>query len=294
MINNLVKEVSNNPGTGTTVQLAGAPSGFMSFVAGFGSGAKAFYFLTDGVQTEAQVGTVTAGAPNTLSRGTPLWTSTGSAARLNFTGAVTVYSALPAQRQPYFDDTNSLQMLSRRIVALGSGAEPQDAAALSQLAFRALGQADIAAPTALAIFTLPANSVATRYRFDFRDLVPSANGALYCRFSIDGGATYRQGASDYGYSAARIGAATLTPIGASQGFAPLSDTILAANPVSGFMEFQQNVGMGIADTAGIIAGPNLARWAGCWNLGFAGPLTNVCFGFVGTNIATGTIRMTGG
>jgi hypothetical protein len=37
----------------------------------------------------------------------------------------------------------------------------------------------------------------TRFRLEFRDLIPSADAALYARFSVDAGSTYKAGASDY-------------------------------------------------------------------------------------------------
>lgn len=89
-----VVETASNPGTGT-VFLAGAPTGRRSFMAALGAGG-AYYYITDGVQAEWGSGTVVAGTPNTLSRDTVLGNTAGTTAKLNFTGTVTVYNALPA------------------------------------------------------------------------------------------------------------------------------------------------------------------------------------------------------
>ena len=74
-----VLETSTSQGTGT-INLAGATAGFQSFVAGVGNGNKCVYFIEDGVDWEAGVGTVTAGPPDTLSRDRILESSNSGAA----------------------------------------------------------------------------------------------------------------------------------------------------------------------------------------------------------------------
>lgn len=101
MLRNFVLESANAPGTGSTVNLAGAATGRRSFAQEFASGAAVFYFMDDGSQQEAGAGTFTAGSPNTLTRTTVLWNSSvgrTSPGRLNFAGSVTVYNALPSER----------------------------------------------------------------------------------------------------------------------------------------------------------------------------------------------------
>jgi hypothetical protein len=125
MLGNIARETSTAPGTGTTVTLNGATAGRRTFLAEFGAGAQCFYFLTDGTQTEAQIGTVAAGPPATLTRGTPVWTSaagTTSPTRLNFTGAVTVYGALPAQRAVYTNGSGDLQGVTAAKLRAAAGA----------------------------------------------------------------------------------------------------------------------------------------------------------------------------
>jgi hypothetical protein len=100
----LVHETANAPGTNVTFNLAGPVSGRRSFAMAFVTGAPAFYVITDGVQSEWGLGTFTAGAPNQLSRTTVYGNSINTTARLNFTGVVDVYNALPAEEMVTISD----------------------------------------------------------------------------------------------------------------------------------------------------------------------------------------------
>jgi hypothetical protein len=122
MLANLVQESANNPGTGTTVNLLGSPSGRTAFVSAFGSGAMVYYRITDGVQWEIGQGTVTAGSPNTLARATVLSNSAGNTSHINFTGAVQVYNVLPAERAVLLNSSGNLQFGAA--VSVGLGAAP--------------------------------------------------------------------------------------------------------------------------------------------------------------------------
>lgn len=196
-IGNLVLETANAPGTAATFNLGGAPSGWRGFVAEFGTGATVFYFLTDGVQAEWGTGTVTAGSLNTLSRGVA-GNSQGTTQRLNFTGAVQVYNAVPAEWQPHFDVTGgTLPMGGRRLAALGAGVVADDAPRLDQLGRRKLGEVGITAPQVSVIFSLPTGF--NRFWLEWDDLVLSASGNLGLQFSADGGATFRSAGSDYAW-----------------------------------------------------------------------------------------------
>src|SRR3989442_289812 len=62
-----VKETSVTSGTGT-LNLLGAQQGFQTFVAGIGSGNTCHYVITNGIDWEVGLGTVTAGTPDTLAR----------------------------------------------------------------------------------------------------------------------------------------------------------------------------------------------------------------------------------
>ena len=127
---NLVLETANAPGTAATFNLGGAPSGWRGFAATFGTGTTVFYFMSDGVQAEWGTGTVTAGSLNTLSRGVAGNTQ-GTTQRLNFTGAVQVWNAVPAGWQAHFDVSGgTLPMGGRRLAGLGAGTAADEGARL--------------------------------------------------------------------------------------------------------------------------------------------------------------------
>ncbi len=62
-----VKETSTTTGTGT-YNLAGAATGFQTFVAGIGTGNTCYYVAEDGTNWEVGIGTVTDASPDTLAR----------------------------------------------------------------------------------------------------------------------------------------------------------------------------------------------------------------------------------
>lgn len=101
MLAGFVQETANNPGTSTTVNLAGAVTGRRSFYSAFGV-SQFFYVIDDGNQAEWGYGTVTAGG--VLSRTLVLGNTAGTApSKLNFTGAVRVYNEFAAERALYRD-----------------------------------------------------------------------------------------------------------------------------------------------------------------------------------------------
>lgn len=107
MLANFVEETVNAPGTSTSINLGGAATGRIGFVTAFGGGASCFYYMTDGTLFETGYGVVTSGSPNTFSRDTVLDNSSGTTARLNFTGATRIYGALPAERHLYLAPTKA-------------------------------------------------------------------------------------------------------------------------------------------------------------------------------------------
>ena len=101
VINDRVKETSTTTGTGT-FSLAGAETGFETFVSGVGNGNTTYYVIShDGTnEWEVGIGTVTDAATDTLSRDTII-SSSNSDAAVNFTaGGKTVFCTLPASRTP--------------------------------------------------------------------------------------------------------------------------------------------------------------------------------------------------
>ena len=108
VINDRVKETSTTTGTGT-FSLAGAETGFETFVAGVGDGNTTYYAIShDGTnEWEVGVGTVTDAGTDTLSRDTII-SSSNSDAAVNFTaGGKTVFCTLPAKKtiSPFMDAT---------------------------------------------------------------------------------------------------------------------------------------------------------------------------------------------
>jgi hypothetical protein len=109
MLVNMVLETTTNPGTNTTVNLAGAVSGFSAFASGFSNGASIYYVLRDGGQWETGSGTFNTGSPNTISRTTVISNSAGNTSRLNFTGLTQVYNVTPASRSVYTNNSGLVQ-----------------------------------------------------------------------------------------------------------------------------------------------------------------------------------------
>ena len=101
VLNDRVKETSTTTGTGT-FDLAGAETGFESFVSGVGDGNVTYYAISNDGTTEfeAGIGTVTDATPDTLARTTVI-SSSNSDALVNFSaGTKTVFCTLPASRTP--------------------------------------------------------------------------------------------------------------------------------------------------------------------------------------------------
>jgi len=106
VINDRVKETSTSTGTGT-IDLAGAATGFESFVAGIATGNTTYYTIFNQGTTEWEVGlgTVTDATPDTLSRDTVISSSNGDAAVTFTAGTKDVFCTMPASKTVYFDAT---------------------------------------------------------------------------------------------------------------------------------------------------------------------------------------------
>jgi len=104
VINDRVKETSTTTGTGT-LNLAGAATGFDTFVAGIATGNTTYYTIFNQGTTEWEVGlgTVTDATPDTLSR-TTIYSSSNSDSAVDFAaGTKDVFCTLPASRTVYLD-----------------------------------------------------------------------------------------------------------------------------------------------------------------------------------------------
>jgi hypothetical protein len=288
MLRNLVKESCAAPGTGTTVTLSGAQPGFSSFT-GFGNAASCFYMLTDGSQSELQAGTVTVGSPNTLSRGTPIWNSANSGARLNFTGTTTVYNVLPAERAMYADGSAVWQAQARRIAGLADAAALTDAPTLQQLTWRKISTSTFSSTTALATFSLPVGL--RKFRVDYL-VAASVAGAVFAQLSD--GTAYKAGASDYGYVAASARIGSVVNFGGLLSFIQVSDTANAAGQViAGAFEFDAATNYGTADAVTIASGAVAGRWSGGFYPTFAGASVALRVGIVGGSMNSGVVALSG-
>ena len=108
VINDRVKETSTTTGTGT-LNLAGASSGFVTFVAGIGNSNTTYYAIHEqGTNNwEVGIGTVTDAATDTLARTTVLNNSLGTTAKINFSGTLDVFCTMPASKSVYLDSTGT-------------------------------------------------------------------------------------------------------------------------------------------------------------------------------------------
>lgn len=99
-----VKETTTSTGTGT-INLAGAESGFQSFVSGIGNGNTTYYAIIDASNEtwEVGVGVITRADPDTLSRDTILASSNAGSA-VNFgAGEKSVFVTQPSDKAVYKD-----------------------------------------------------------------------------------------------------------------------------------------------------------------------------------------------
>ncbi len=90
-----IKETSTTTGTGT-YNLAGAVTGFQTFVAGIATGNTCYYCATDDTNWEVGLGTVTDATPDTLARTAILASSNGGAAVNWAAGTRNIFSTIPA------------------------------------------------------------------------------------------------------------------------------------------------------------------------------------------------------
>jgi len=114
-----VKETTTSTGTGT-IDLAGAESGFQSFVTGVGNGNTTYYAIIDASNEtwEVGVGTVTNADPDTLSRDTILASSNAGSA-VNFgAGEKSVFVTQPSDKAVYKDsDSDNVTIDKVQLVA---------------------------------------------------------------------------------------------------------------------------------------------------------------------------------
>jgi len=108
VVNDRVKETSTTTGTGT-FDLAGAVSGFESFVAGIGNSNTTYYaIVNENGEFEVGLGTVTDAGTDTLSRDTII-SSSNSDSAVNFgAGTKNVFCTLPASKAVILDSSGNI------------------------------------------------------------------------------------------------------------------------------------------------------------------------------------------
>ena len=112
VLNNRVRETSTSQGTGT-INLAGAVTGFQTFVSGIGTGNTTYYAIFEEGTTlfEVGLGTVTDATPDTLSRTTVLSNSSGNTSNINFnsggSSTLSVFCTMPASKSVFLDATGT-------------------------------------------------------------------------------------------------------------------------------------------------------------------------------------------
>ena len=112
VLNDRVRETSTSQGTGT-INLAGAVTGFQTFVSGIGDGNTTYYAIfEEGTYLfEIGLGTVTDAAPDTLSRTTVLSNSSGNTSNINFnsggSSTLSVFCTMPASKSVFLDATGT-------------------------------------------------------------------------------------------------------------------------------------------------------------------------------------------
>ena len=109
VINDRVRETSTTSGTGT-LNLAGAVTGFRTFVDGIGNSNTTYYAIfEEGTNLfETGIGTVTDAAPDTLARDTVLSNSSGNTSKITFSGCtLSVFCTMPASKTVYLDSSGN-------------------------------------------------------------------------------------------------------------------------------------------------------------------------------------------
>ena len=109
VINDRVRETSTTSGTGT-LNLAGAVTGFRTFVSGIGDGNTTYYAIfEEGTNLfEIGLGTVTDATPDTLARDTVLSNSSGNTSKITFSGGtLSVFCTMPASKTVYLDSSGN-------------------------------------------------------------------------------------------------------------------------------------------------------------------------------------------
>ena len=124
ILNDRVKETTTTTGTGT-INLAGAESGFETFVQGVGNSNTTYYAIvhTSANEFEVGLGTVTDASPDTLSR-TTIISSTNSDSAVDFSaGTKNVFCTLPASKATVRDSNDNITFADNDKILFGAGTD---------------------------------------------------------------------------------------------------------------------------------------------------------------------------
>ena len=122
VLNDRVKETTTSTGTGT-INLAGAETGFETFVAGVGNSNTCYYCIAHQSANEFEVGlgTVTDATPDTLAR-TTIISSSNSDSAVDFSaGTKDVFCTLPASKTVFEDASDNVALGAAPTVSNASG-----------------------------------------------------------------------------------------------------------------------------------------------------------------------------
>ena len=122
VLNDRVKETTTTTGTGT-VNLAGAETGFESFVAGIGNSNTTYYAIVHQSLDEFEVGlgTITDASPDTLARTTVISSSNSDSAVDFSAGTKDVFCTLPASKAVVEDGSDNIALGAAPTVSNASG-----------------------------------------------------------------------------------------------------------------------------------------------------------------------------
>ena len=126
VLNDRVKETTTTTGTGT-VNLAGAETGFETFVAGIGNSNTCYYAIVhqSAAEFEVGLGTVTDASPDTLARTTVI-SSSNSDSAVNFSsGTKDVFCTLPASKAVFLNSSADINLADDTKILLGAGDDLQ-------------------------------------------------------------------------------------------------------------------------------------------------------------------------
>ncbi len=166
VVNDRVKETTTSTGTGT-INLAGAETGFETFVAGIGNSNTTYYCIQaqGGSAFEIGVGTVTDASPDTLSRTAIISSSNGDAAVDFGAGTKDVFCTLPASKAVIEDNSTNANITGN--LTLGGTVDGVDIAARDAVLTSTTTTANAALPTTGGAMT---GAITTNSTFDGVDV----------------------------------------------------------------------------------------------------------------------------